>query len=555
MMARLPQKLRREQASDAASGGNGAGTLRLRRGRWSLLAGAAVALAAIGVVAVIAATSGGAKASSASPLTTTATAKIVRQDLVERDSEDGTLGYADSRDVVNHLSGYVTWLPSAGDVVHPNHALYKVDGQPVILMNGTEPAYRTLSYSSSAKGRDVWQLERDLRALGYDSAHAMKIDGVWTSTTTTAVERWQKAHRLGQTGSIELGRLVFQPGARRIASVDATLGGSSSSGGSGGAQASAGSNQSTSSSRSSGASTQNASYSVASHGSSGSSANSGRTQTAFASYRTAHAAQSTDTTTTPTDTTTTPTTTAPTPTTPTTTTPTPKKKAAPKVKEKPRTRTTSPQRSSASAQTVSPSTPSGAMASGARASASSAPSSGTSAGGGGAGTGTTASPSNTILSTTSTRKIVTVNLDTTKSELAKLGASVSVQLPSGKYVKGRIIGVGKVATKSSSSSAGSSSSSSSTATIEVTIQVLERGTALDQAPVTVSFEQSRVKNALTIPVTALIARPGGRFAVEVVERTTRRLVSVTPGSYTSGYVQISGAGLQPGMRVTNAAVE
>lgn len=450
------------------------------------------------VVAVIVATgSGSGSSGSGGPATlATHTAKIERKDLVEVDTEDGTLGYKDTRSVVNHKSGTVTWLPAIGRVISAGHTLYRVDTDPVVLLSGSAPAYRDLKAGVS-DGVDVKQLERNLRVLGYDSDHAITIDRTWSAATTAAVERFQTAHDMTSDGALALGTVVFQPGVRRVASLSASLGGPASGGSASGS---------------------------GSGSSSGVSATPTSGRAVFASYIVPVA-----TVTTPSSATTTP---APTTTTtvpsPTTTVP---------------STTTTPVVPSTSAPSSS-SRPSG----GASPSASAAASVGGAASG---GSGSSASVANTIMITTATRRVVTVSLDTTKSSLAREGSRVTVTLPSGAAVHGRISDVGKVATKPSSTSG---NNDSATATITVTIALFSTGTALDQAPVSVDFEQSRRKNVLAIPVTALIARAGGRFAVEVVDGDQRRIVTVTPGLYTRGEVEITGQGLEPGMRVANAAV-
>jgi hypothetical protein len=51
-----------------------------------------------------------------------------------------------------------------------------------------------------------------------------------------------------------------------------------------------------------------------------------------------------------------------------------------------------------------------------------------------------------------------------------------------------------------------------------------------------------------VPITALVATGGGRYAVELAG-ARRRLVAVRTGAYAGGYVEVSGAGLRNGARV------
>jgi multidrug efflux pump subunit AcrA (membrane-fusion protein) len=166
-----------------------------------------------------------------------------------------------------------------------------------------------------------------------------------------------------------------------------------------------------------------------------------------------------------------------------------------------------------------------------------------------------------VLQTTSTQLVVSVNLDATKQSEAVVGAPVTVQLSDGSTDSGKISKVSTVAQASSSSSSsggggGGSSGSSSTpsSTVPVTIALSGRRhvAGLDQAAVSVNFEQQVQRGVLAVPVTALLATAGGGYAVETVGGGQKHLVPVTPGLFAGGYVEVSGAGLSEGMRVSDA---
>jgi hypothetical protein len=158
---------------------------------------------------------------------------------------------------------------------------------------------------------------------------------------------------------------------------------------------------------------------------------------------------------------------------------------------------------------------------------------------------TSSSPSTEVLTTSSERRVVTVDAD--PSDLVKRGTSARVQLPDGKDVDGRVSSVGTVA----SSDDQSGQDGSSSPTIQITIALPEGAhvTGLDQAPVTVELTDEVRRNVFVVPVEALLGTAGGGYAIEVDGADGRRQVPVDPGLFADGYVEVSGDGLREGMRV------
>jgi peptidoglycan hydrolase-like protein with peptidoglycan-binding domain len=134
----------------------------------------------------------------------------------------GTLTYRGRPDgspysAINQARGIYTKLPESGDKVGCGDVLYRVDERPVLLLCGTAPAYRDLKPGDA--GRDVRQLNRNLRRLGYDAG-----GHVFTPKTKTALEKLQRRRSAAVTGALRVGDAVFLPRPVRIAKVTGELG-------------------------------------------------------------------------------------------------------------------------------------------------------------------------------------------------------------------------------------------------------------------------------------------------------------------------------------------
>jgi hypothetical protein len=158
----------------------------------------------------------------------TALAAVREGPLSSQVNASGTLGYAareggSSYSVVNEASGDYTALPSAGQVIGQGQVLYRVADNPVVLLDGNIPAYRSISEGDS--GPDVRELNADLVALGYAATSELDPSSdYFSSETAYALEQLQQALDETQTGSLDLGQAVFLPAPVRITTVTATLG-------------------------------------------------------------------------------------------------------------------------------------------------------------------------------------------------------------------------------------------------------------------------------------------------------------------------------------------
>jgi peptidoglycan hydrolase-like protein with peptidoglycan-binding domain len=433
------------------------------RVRRRAVAGATL-LVAVVVVTIVATSGGGHKTGGSRPAAPGA-ATVQRRNLVTSENETGKISYADSSTVANRLQGTLTWLPAVGRVIAPGQKLFDVDNFPVVLMDGTTPAYRTLDGFDSA-GPDVRQLNENLIGLGFDP-DGIVDDDEWQAATTAGVDAFQEANGEAETGSLTLGTIVFLRGAQRVAGL---AGGATSA-----------------------------------------SDDTPEVRGQFVSY------------------------------TPTT-----------RVGTSTTTATATAKTTSANSTTPAPAASAHSDDGLSRADAAiskldtevhqlqrqnqrlrqevTAADSGPASGG-----------DSPVITTTSTNLVVTVDVSAGEQGVTRVGARVPVVMPSGSTVRGHVTRIGQA----------TSTGGNSTVPITIHLDKHENGRNLNQATVSVTFIEKTARHALSVPVTALLARPGGRYAVQEAN-APYGLIDVTLGTFATGYVQISGRRLHPGLTVTDS---
>ena len=198
---------------------------------WLLPAGAVLAAAVAGFTfrGLWPGTPSSASAGTASAVAVS-TARIVRTDVAQRQVVPGTLGYRGTYTVSNELPvGIITWLPAAGQVIGRGQSLFQIDGQGVTLLYGPVPAWRSFQLGMSP-GADVRELDANLIALGFDPGRQITAGDQFGWATAAAVERWQLARGMPETGSIPLGEVTFLPGPLLVSAETAATGGSAGAG-------------------------------------------------------------------------------------------------------------------------------------------------------------------------------------------------------------------------------------------------------------------------------------------------------------------------------------
>ena len=140
-----------------------------------------------------------------------------------------------------------------------------------------------------------------------------------------------------------------------------------------------------------------------------------------------------------------------------------------------------------------------------------------------------------VKSTSSPTQTVSLQVSTSDQSLFSDGLAVKVDLADGSVVDGAVSSVGQTVKRVSQ---GPNSDLYVDVTVAVTGDVNEN---LVEGPVTVEVPSQTVKDALMVPVRALVALAEGGYAVQVkADDGTVSYVAVDTGVFSDGWVQVTG---------------
>jgi multidrug efflux pump subunit AcrA (membrane-fusion protein) len=153
--------------------------------------------------------------------------------------------------------------------------------------------------------------------------------------------------------------------------------------------------------------------------------------------------------------------------------------------------------------------------------------------------GGSAQPGAQVAQATYDTLVVQVNLEASQQGEVNVGDRARITLPGNRSVKGRVDRLGRVAQTAGKDDA----AGAATIPAYISLDTPKKASGLDKAPVQVYITTKGVESALSVPVTALVGKSGGGFAVEVVRDGGRReLVAVKLGLFDTGggRVQVDG---------------
>ncbi|KRC59344.1 hypothetical protein ASE14_16540 [Agromyces sp. Root81] len=149
-----------------------------------------------------------------------------------------------------------------------------------------------------------------------------------------------------------------------------------------------------------------------------------------------------------------------------------------------------------------------------------------------------------VIAVSDTVKRVSAFIAPNLEAIAPVGTPVQLTLPGGATVQGTVSAVGAPVEQ-----ADDKGEKKLKLPLTITLDDPAAADGLDDVGVNGVLTAVRREDALLVPVTALLARTGGGFAVEVVEKGTVKTVSIELGLFADGLVEVTGGKLEAGDEV------